>query len=269
MTALLRLPRQLYQRLFREAVRQRAIGRHYLAGAFPPRLFRSALRGYPRYLRDRRRYTRLVAPGELDRYDDNPQLHDWTPSSPFDPHYTYQDAWAAREIHAAAPGYHVDVGSRVTFVIGLAAFVRTVFIDLRPLEVDIPNLEPRAGSILDLPFDDASVASLSCLHVAEHIGLGRYGDPLDPEGTVKAARELARVLAPGGALYFALPIGRQRTEFNAHRVHDPRAVPAMFADLELVSFAAVGDDGRYAEPAELEDYAESDWSCGLYMFTRR
>src|SRR5207253_10606962 len=69
--------------------------------------------------------------------------------------------------------------------------------------------------LLSLPFADRSVESLSCLHVAEHVGLGRYGDELDPEGTVKAARELQRVVAPAGRLYFALPVGRPRTEFRS------------------------------------------------------
>ncbi len=97
--------------------------RHYVDAIVPVDLAAS-LRGSARYLRDRRRYVALS--GEpLDPYDDNPQLRDWTPTSPADPHYTHQDAWAAREIHDFGPAGHVDVGSRVTFVIGLAAFVPT------------------------------------------------------------------------------------------------------------------------------------------------
>ena len=67
--------------------------------------------------------------------------------------------------------------------------------------------------------------------MAEHIGLGRYGDPLDPLGTRKAAAELQRVLAPGGQLLFSLPVGRPRVEFNAHRVHDPHEVASWFDGL--------------------------------------
>ncbi len=43
-----------------------------------------------------------------------------------------------------------------------------------------------------------SVESLSCKHVIEHIGLGRYGDVLDPGGDLKAISELKRALAVGG-----------------------------------------------------------------------
>jgi hypothetical protein len=58
------------------------------------------------------------------------------------------------------------------------------------------------GSIVDLPFTDRAVQSLSCLHVIEHIGLGRYGDPIDPQGPERTGREIARVLTAEGAPTF-------------------------------------------------------------------
>jgi SAM-dependent methyltransferase len=229
----------------------------------------AALRNYPRYFRDRRRYAQLEASERRPRFsDDWPELLDTTPSTPFDPHYTFQDGWAAREIAARRPERHVDVGSRITFVIGLSAFVPVTFIDLRPLEIELTGLDTRSGSVLELPYEDGSVESLSCLHVAEHIGLGRYGDPLDPAGTLKAARELQRVLAPGGALYFSLPVGRLHVAFNAHRVHDPREVPDMFDELRLDAFAGVDDSGRFHPELRPRDLVGGEWGCGLYRFTR-
>jgi SAM-dependent methyltransferase len=229
----------------------------------------AALRNYPRYLRQRRRYAELEASERRPRFsDDWPELLDTTPSTPFDPHYTFQDGWAAREIAARRPQRHVDVGSRITFVIGLSAFVPVTFIDLRPLEIELSGLETRRGNVLELPYEDGSVESISCLHVAEHIGLGRYGDPLDPAGTIKAAAELARVLAPGGTLYFSLPVGRPHIAFNAHRVHDPRQVPELFPELRLAAFAGVDDGGRFHEQLEPEVLIGSEWACGLYAFTR-
>lgn len=259
------------RRAWRAGLRARAAARavagHHVRAIVPAGTIAAGVRGYPRYLRDRRRYQRLS--GErLRRGDDNPQLQDWTPTSPYDPHYMHQDAWAARAIFERRPARHVDVGSRISFVAGLTAFVPVTFVDLRPLEIELPGLDPVAGSLLALPFADASVESLSCLHVAEHVGLGRYGDPLDPDGTRKAARELARVLAPGGRLYFALPVGRPRTNFNAHRVHDPEAIPPLFPGLRLERFAGVDDAGRYREPLAPRDLAGSDWACGLYALTR-
>ena len=127
----------------------------------------------------------------------------------------------------------------VAYVGMLTAITQVTFIDIRPLPVTLANFDSRAGSVLALPYADNSIVSLSCLHVAEHVGLGRYGDPLDPEGTKKAARELARVLALSGHLYFSLPIGQPKVCFNAHRIHSPRQILDYFAGLPLVGFAAV------------------------------
>jgi SAM-dependent methyltransferase len=236
---------------------------HYVDPVISWTRVRGAVRSYPSYLRDRKAYEGLS--GEpLLRTLDNPQLFDRTETTPTDPHYTHQDAWAAKAIYDARPAHHVDVGSRISFVVGLTPFVPVTFVDLRPLEVEIPRLDVRAGTVLDLPFPDRSVESLSCLHVAEHIGLGRYGDPLDPEGTRKAASELARVLAPGGRLYFSVPVGEPRTEFNAHRVHHPEEVPGMFPRLRLESFSGVDDSGRWRHDLNPRDLAASRWACGFY-----
>ena len=117
----------------------------------------------------------------------------------------------------------MDVGAQINWVTCLSAVVNTVTIDIRPLSRAFENLESRAGSILAMPFPDHSVPSLASLHVAEHIGLDRYGDPLDPLGTRKAISELARVVAVGGSLYFGQPVGRPQVYFNAHRVHHTSA----------------------------------------------
>ncbi len=91
-------------------------------------------------------------------------------------------------------------------------------VDLRPLPVSLRELSFVQGTILDLPFDAGTVPSLSCLCVVEHIGLGRYGDPLQPDGTERAIAELLRVVQPGGHLYLSAPVDDcNRTYFNAHR----------------------------------------------------
>ena len=221
--------------------------------------------GAARYFRDRAAYLKLPGAEALRWRDSFPKLTDNLPSSPFDPHYFHQDVWAARRIADRSPQRHVDVGSRVDLVGFLTAVTNVVFVDIRPLQVDIEGLECVTGSVLDLPYEDGSLESVSCLHVAEHIGLGRYGDPLDPLGTRKAAAELRRVLAPGGQLLFSLPVGRERVEFNAHRVHDPHEVRSWFADLELVEFAGVDDQQVFRRHRSLDELAGSTYACGMFQ----
>jgi SAM-dependent methyltransferase len=224
----------------------------------------------PRFWRDWRRYRAAAPPAARPAARDfYPCLTDWTASTPFDPHYFYQGAWLARHLAEDRPALHVDVGSSVIMLSVLSAQVPTVFVDYRPLRAFLPGLLCVGGSILALPFADRSVASLSCLHVLEHIGLGRYGDPIDPAGAERAAAELARVLAPGGRLYFSTPIGREQICFNAHRVFAPQSVLRMFGALEANGFALVDDAGRFHPGARAKDAAALEYGCGMYVFTRR
>jgi len=44
----------------------------------------------------------------------------------------------------------------------------------------------------------------------EHDGLGRYGDPIDPFGDFKAMLTASKIIKPGGLLFLAVPVGRDR-----------------------------------------------------------
>ncbi len=206
--------------------------------------------------------------GKVRLRDTYPCLADRTRYTQFDPHYFYQAAWLARRLAETRPAHHVDVASHNMILAVVSGFVPCTFIDFRPLPVNLPNLDSQGGSILGLPLADRSIASLSCLHVIEHIGLGRYGDPLDVAGDVKAARELERVLAPGGRLYLVTPIGRPRIEFNAHRVFDPESVAPLLPELRLLSFSAVDDRHCFQAKAQPADFRQADYACGMYEFER-
>jgi SAM-dependent methyltransferase len=233
----------------------------------PARLFR-APGAYARHLRHRRLYQQHSAAERLHWRDEYPQLWDRLPSSPYDPHYFFQDTWAAQRIAEARPQRHVDIGSRVDFVGFLTALTEVTFVDIRPLTIELDGLTCVEGDILALPFEDGTIPSASCLHVAEHIGLGRYGDELDPQGTQRAARELARVVAPGGRLLFSLPVGEPRVEFNAHRIHDPKTIVGMFDDLTLNEFAGADDDGRFARHRTIDELSSSRYACGMFDFSK-
>ena len=114
----------------------------------------------------------------------------------------------------------------------------------------------RGEGILSLPFKDGELSSISSLHVVEHIGLGRYGVPLDPRGDRKAVRELACVVAPDGHRYIGVPVGRQRVCFNVHRIYDPGDFVRWFEEegLLLEGFSVVDDNGRFRGGVQPRDY---------------
>lgn len=235
----------------------------------PLRAFRN-LGAYYRFFRNVQTYRKLVGAEPRSLWTLRPILDEWTSNTTYDAHYVYLGAWAFRKLADARPVEHVDVGSQISWITCLASIVPVVFIDIRPFDGCVPNLSSVAGSVLAMPYPDRSLGSLSCLHVAEHIGLGRYGDPLNPNGTKDAIRELARVLAPGGRLYFALPVGRPRVVFNAHRIHNPSDIIEYFKSngLNLVEFAAVTDQRQFLPTAAPHDCANADYACGMFIFTR-
>ncbi len=118
------------------------------------------------------------------------------------------------------------------------------------------------------PFGGRAIESLSCLHVAEHVGLGRYDDPLDPKGTLKTGYELTRVLSPGVSLLFAVPVGQPKVCFNAHRIHAAEPICEYFSGLELREFSGVHDDGRYVKRVAWDTFRCSEYACGMYWFQK-
>ena len=202
-----------------------------------------------------------------------------------DAQYAHADLWAARGI--LDPGredpygrwvpsieHHIDVGSRldglVTHLLASATMYVT-HVDIRPPAFKWPGLRYRADDARYLAsFGDAISHSVSCVHAAEHVGLGRYGDKIDADGMAKCMRSLARILAPGGALFFACPVGRQRVVFNAHRVASPSWVASIFesAGLALDRFAAVDDAGAWHDPANPADYERAEYACGCWVWRK-
>jgi SAM-dependent methyltransferase len=200
------------------------------------------------------------------------RLDDATPKTPFDPHYIYHPAWAARILAETKPKKHIDIASILSFPTIVSAFVPVEYYDYRPADLNLKNLDSRAGNLHALPFPDASVESLSCMHTIEHLGLGRYGEPLDYDGDLKAMCELARVLAPSGSLLFVVPVGEPRIEWNAHRIYSYKQVVEAFPRLTLKEFALVPDDHRtwgLIRNADPELVQQQTYACGCFWFVNK
>ena len=222
----------------------------------------------PKFFLELKRYRSQAAGESVVWHDAYPCLSDRVTRTPFDPHYFYQGGWLARRLSLTNPSLHVDVGSSVAMVSVLSARVPMVFLDYRPLAVKLSGLQSVAGNATILPFPDDSVQSLSSLHVIEHIGLGRYGDPLDPDGTRRAAVELQRVLRPGGRLFLSVPVGRERVCFNAHRVFAPGTIQSFVPALRLESFSLVDDAGRFREDVPFQTATHLEYGCGMFEFVK-
>lgn len=168
------------------------------------------------------------------------------------------------------PTHHVDIGSCLRFATLVSAFIPFEFYDYRPATVTLSDLKSHHADLLQLPFGDNSLPSLSCMHVVEHIGLERYGDPFDPKGDLKAMGELSRVLARGGCLLFVVPIGGEaRIQYNAHRIYTYQMITNYFDKLTLCSFSLITDCGCYIENATDEDTMRQKYGCGCFVFIKK
>jgi hypothetical protein len=78
-----------------------------------------------------------------------------------------------------------------------------------------PDAMRKAYQVGTLEFFDAVVTHSSI----EHSGLGRYGDALNPWGDLLAISRAWCVSKPGAKMYLGVPIGKDKIEFNGHRIY--------------------------------------------------
>jgi SAM-dependent methyltransferase len=201
-----------------------------------------------------------------------PQLDDATATTGFDRHYVYHVAWAVRMVKKINPAFHTDISSSLHFCTTLSAFIPVKFYDYRPAVLTLDNLTSEAADLTKLHFADNSIESLSCLHTIEHIGLGRYGDPIDYDGDLKAIAELKRVVKPGGSLLFVTPVGKAKIMFNAHRIYSYNQVIKYFEGFDLKEFSLVPDsekDGGLIQNASPEISDQQNYGCGCFWFVKK
>lgn len=197
-----------------------------------------------------------------------PQIKDKTVTTNFDSHYVYHTSWAARKVKEINPIYHTDISSSLYFSGIVSSFIPVKFYDYRPAELKLSNLESFPGDLMKLPFENNSINSISCMHTVEHVGLGRYNDPIDPDGDIKAIIELKRVLAKDGSLLFVTPLGKPKIEFNAHRIYSYEMIMEMFSGLKLVEFSLITDIGNFIENANPDIVKKQKYACGCFWFKK-
>jgi hypothetical protein len=196
-----------------------------------------------------------------------------------DTEYFWQDLIVAQLIFKNQPNNHVDIGSRVDgFVSHVAAYRDIEVMDIRPLKRSIPGVRFIQADLMDetslYSKKDGYCDSLSCLHALEHFGLGRYGDPVDALGYEKGFVNMAKLLKKEGVFYLSIPIGKNRVEFNANRVFDPRTILelAEINDLSLKSITTISNFGDIDDikvnTKSILKLSEKNYCLGLFIFSK-
>lgn len=192
-------------------------------------------------------------------------------------HYFHQDLLVASKIFLNNPKRHIDIGSRIDgFVAHVASFRKIEIFDIRPLESKLDNIIFTQADLMQLPEHMKECCdSISSLHAIEHFGLGRYGDAININGHLKAIYNLHLMLKKNGKFYFSVPIGKQRIEFNAHRVFSIKYLLQILEDKFIIdTFHYVDDKGDLFENANLSEESvvsnfNCNYGCGIFELIKK
>jgi hypothetical protein len=142
-----------------------------------------------------------------------------------------------------------DTASRVLVVGSMEPWVEALFIHLGASEVvtleynQLTYQHPRAKTVWAPEFDaffDCSgeqiqsfdfIVTMSSL---DHDGLGRYGDPLNPNGDLESMIKLRSLLKADGKMILTVPIGPDVVVFNLHRRYGRIRLPALLRGWKIV-----------------------------------
>lgn len=235
-------------------------GRFRIGGGLVPFRFVIGFRmhNWPSWFKnDYRKFKSMMKDSEFPIADSYPILSERSESAgATKSSYFVQDLYVAQKIFENNPQKHVDIGSRIDgFVAHVASFRKIELLDIRKMESKIKNVSFKQADLMDsgnLPIDYCD--SISSLHALEHFGLGRYGDPIDPEGHIKGFNNITKILKSSGIFYFSVPMGRQRIEFNAHRVFGmPYLLKLVRKDYDIMSFAYIDDESDLHTDVDLTD----------------
>ena len=115
---------------------------------------------------------------------------------------------------------------------------RTVDCQIPGLTVTTPDEFARHPRKFDVAVSISSV---------EHDGLGRYGDPIDPTGDLKAMQKIKELLKPDGWLILGVPVGSDALVWNAHRIYGRTRFPLLTEGWELLDSFGFDQDSFDAE----------------------
>ena len=158
----------------------------------------------------------------------------------------------------------------------VASYREIEVIDIRPIQAVIPGVVFMRMDMMSSKVTMENYCdSISCLHALEHFGLGRYGDPLDPEGHVKGLQNIAKLLKLSGRLYLSVPIGLERIEFNANRVFCPERMVELAKKTGFVldQLAWIANDQPVVASTDpltdIQSLKKMHYALGIFVFTKQ
>lgn len=128
----------------------------------------------------------------------------------------------------------IDVASSALSMTFFSQFAYGYYVDPRPLyppsaigiaaTLGLSWVHAEGQDLVDV-FGEDFTSMVTSLHAPEHFGLGRYGDKIDYDGTLKFMRSVNKVLKGDGTFIMSTPYSWQpRIEFHNARVFDMKTM---------------------------------------------
>ena len=123
-------------------------------------------------------------------------------------------------------------------------------IDARPIQRPGRTI---LGNLLAYDFEPASFDAIVAVSCIEWVGIGHYGDVIDPEGDAKAMARAARWLKPGGWMYLDVPhrpsaadgVGNLKLRAYSDKALRERVIEPHFQEVRRQTFQPTHPDGPY------------------------
>jgi SAM-dependent methyltransferase len=143
--------------------------------------------------------------------------------------------WLLQNINIAS-GKILDVGSTASNMLYnfLPKAVEINSIDLNSKYIESEAIKFAVGDIRKTNYEDNYFDVVSCISTLEHIGVsGRYGSDDDPEGDLRAVKEMGRILKPGGTMLVTVPYGI-RDVLPINKLYNKERIIRLFKDFSAV-----------------------------------
>lgn len=148
----------------------------------------------------------------------------------------------AKTLLSAFQKYNLT-GKNIAVIGSATPWVETILMNLgntvTTIEYNVPDSTVeglKTQSYWDFLEGDEKFDYIVTYSSIEHAGLGRYGDPLNPDEDIKAMETIRKHLSDDGLLFWACPIGRDAVWWNVHRIYGNTRLPLLFEGLDDIDW---------------------------------
>ncbi len=152
-------------------------------------------------------------------------------------YYGNTDLW----LYQAFQAYPIQ-GKTVAIVGSLEPWYESVVLAFggKPITIEYNRIITDDPRLTLMTVDEYENNPIQCdlvlsISSTEHDGLGRYGDPINPNGDLEFMDKVKdQILKPGGHLILAVPCGSDCLVWNAHRIYGSYRLPLLLNGWTIV-----------------------------------